>query len=276
MPQPIRRTLFARLQVALAALVLASPSLAIAAPARATPPPPSTTPLPTQVSEQVWDAMTGRQVELVLVDGGLVFGTLTSHDDTTFTLIDVAGDSGVHSKAEIRELRAAPPHTTSQGAFTSNEPPPSRPTHGQLAEPACIGGRCGSAPTDDTQLRKAEHTRNAGLTTIVVGASVAAVGSMLIPIGYVSGRRNLQTADACAAGERESSCGHALDRAVHGARTLRAGIAFLGMGVLATIAGGITYGIANARVRKAKRVRVDGISLAPSRGGLGLGLRGRF
>jgi hypothetical protein len=55
-----------------------------------------------------------------------------------------------------------------------------------------------------------------------------------------------------------------------------AGVILLGLGINTLIAGGITYGVANARLRRAQRSGVHSFALAPLRSGVGFGVSGRF
>lgn len=189
----------------------------------------------------------------------------------------VTTDAQVRAPMPIHTLACALALVLPGAALAAPPPPAAMSVDARELPPPRLVAPRPCAPSFDTDPRttKLEHVRSAGFTTMIVGTSVAAIAAMIIPIGFVAARRNLDEHDACS-DSGNADCSGSAARARHGSRAMYSGIVLFGLGVHALVAGGITYGVANARLRRAQRVGLRSFAFTPLRSGLGFGASGRF
>ena len=117
----------------------------------------------------------------------------------------------------------------------------------------------------------AQATQDLGASAMIAGGGITVAGVILIFAGFGATAHALKKSscsdDACLSGEAA---------AIRAARVTLAGLIISGLGSITLVGGMITYGVGRSRVARAREARLGGVVVAPSRGGVTLGLRGRF
>ncbi len=241
------------------------------------------------VPASAWSAMQDQEVELVLADDTIVIGKLVAQDTKTVTIVERTRDVTVVPKAKVAALRVA---DDSAAGSTPGTPPPLPPavetggppplpgTQGTAQPPAptppvtanCAGLECvtGSTAVDTPvpQDEAALSTERAGKWTMVGGAAGFGLGIILVGAGFGAAKKLAPNCFACT---------DEPGKYLAATRTILSGYVFLALGGVTVITGGVLYGVAHPRAKRAREARAArGVSLTPLARGMGLSLSGRF